>query len=107
MEHCLRIGTRGAAQCAERTLITPQHLELSTPDPWRVEMSKRAVIIPFVMLGVAATLLFTINGCWTSWEGGKAEQRTDDAYVRADMTPLSTRISGTVRKIDVDDFEAV
>ena len=70
-------------------------------------MSKRAVIIPFVMLGVAATLLFTINGCWTSWEGGKAEQRTDDAYVRADMTPLSTRISGTVRKIDVDDFEAV
>jgi len=75
---------------------------------WRVEnMSKRAVIIPFVMLGVAAALLFTINGCWTSWEGGKAKQRTDDAYVRADMTPLSTRISGTVRKLDVDDFEAV
>ncbi len=70
-------------------------------------MSKRAVIIPFVMLGVAAALLFTINGCWTSWEGGKAKQRTDDAYVRADMTPLSTRISGTVRKLDVDDFEAV
>src|SRR5260370_16253552 len=72
---------------------------------WRVEnMSKRAVIIPFVMLGVAAALLFTINGCWTSWEGGKAKQRTDDAYVRADMTPLSTRISGTLRKLDVDDF---
>ena len=70
-------------------------------------MSKRAVIIPFAMLGVAAALLFTIDGCWTSWEGGKAEQRTDDAYVRADMTPLSTRISGTVRKLDVDDFEAV
>ncbi len=70
-------------------------------------MSKRAVIIPFVMLGIAAALLFTINGCWTSWEGGKAKQRTDDAYVRADMTPLSTRISGTVRKLDVDDFEAV
>jgi membrane fusion protein (multidrug efflux system) len=27
--------------------------------------------------------------------------------VRADVTPLSTRISGTVRKVDVDDFEAV
>jgi membrane fusion protein, multidrug efflux system len=70
-------------------------------------MSKRAIIIPIVILGVAAVLLFTINGCWTSWEGGRAEQRTDDAYVRADMTPLSTRISGTVRKIDVGDFEAV
>src|SRR3984957_12871778 len=68
-------------------------------------MSKRALIVPVVVLVVAAALLFTINGCWTSWEGGKAEQRTDDAYVRADMTPLSTRISGTVRKIDVDDFE--
>src|ERR1700743_875691 len=70
-------------------------------------MSKRAVIIPVVTLGVAAGLFFTISGCWTSWEGGSAEQRTDDAYVRADMTPLSTRISGTVKKVDVDDFEAV
>ena len=70
-------------------------------------MSKRAVIIPVIILAIAAFLLFTINGCWTSWEGAKAEQRTNDAYVRADMTPLSTRISGTVRKIDVDDFEAV
>ena len=70
-------------------------------------MSKRAVIIPLITLGVAAVLLFSIRGCWTSWEGGGAEQRTDDAYVRADMTPLSTRVSGTVRKVDVNDFEAV
>ena len=61
-------------------------------------MTKQAIIIPVVVLGVAAALFFTIGGCWTSWEGGKAAQRTDDAYVRADMTPLSTRISGTVRK---------
>lgn len=70
-------------------------------------MLKRAVIVPVVVLGIAAVLLFTINGCWTRWEGGEAEQRTDDAYVRADMTPLSTRISGTVRKMEVDDFETV
>jgi membrane fusion protein (multidrug efflux system) len=70
-------------------------------------MSKRAIIIPVVTMGVAAGLFFSINGCWTSWEGGSTEQRTDDAYVRADMTPLSTRISGTVKKMNVDDFEAV
>ncbi len=69
-------------------------------------MLKRS-IVPAVVLGVAAVLLFTIKGCWTSWEGGKAEQRTDDAYVRADVTPMSTRISGTVRKVDVNDFESV
>jgi membrane fusion protein, multidrug efflux system len=70
-------------------------------------MSKRNIIVPVVTLGISALLLFAINGCWNSWEGGVAEQRTDDAYVRADMTPLSTRISGTVRNMDVDDYQAV
>jgi len=52
-------------------------------------------------------LLFTVQGCWTRWGGDSAEQRTDDAYVRADMTPMSTRISGTVKKVDVEDYQAV
>jgi membrane fusion protein, multidrug efflux system len=70
-------------------------------------MSKRALIVPVVVLVVAGALLFTIKGCWTSWEGGHAEQRTDDAYLRADLTPLSTRISGTVRKMEVGDYQVV
>jgi membrane fusion protein, multidrug efflux system len=70
-------------------------------------MSKRALIVPVVVLVVAGALLFTIKVCWTSWEGGHAEQRTDDAYLRADLTPLSTRISGTVRKMEVGDYQAV
>jgi len=70
-------------------------------------MSKRAVIVPVITLGVAVVILFTIRGCWTSWEGGGNEQRTDDAYVRADMTPLSTRVSGTVRKVEIEDFATV
>jgi membrane fusion protein, multidrug efflux system len=73
----------------------------------RESMSKRAVIVPTIVLGAAAALLFTISGCWNSWEGGRAEQRTDDAYVRADMTPLSTRISGTVAKVEVGDYQPV
>lgn len=70
-------------------------------------MSKRAVVVPVITLGVAAVLLFTIKGCWTSWEGGGTNQRTDDAYVRADMIPLSTRVSGTARKVEVEDFATV
>jgi membrane fusion protein (multidrug efflux system) len=72
-----------------------------------MEMAKKGIIIPAVILGMAAALLFTVKGCWTTWEGGGAEQRTDDAYVRADMTPMSTRISGTVKKVDVADYEKV
>ena len=70
-------------------------------------MEKRAMIVPMVVLVVAGALLFTIRGCWTTWAGGGAEQHTDDAYVRADLTPLSTRISGTVRKMEVGDYQPV
>jgi membrane fusion protein (multidrug efflux system) len=70
-------------------------------------MSKRATVIPLIVLVVARLLFFVINGRWTSWFGGRAEQETDDAYVQADMTPLSTRISGTVRKMKVNDFDSV
>jgi membrane fusion protein, multidrug efflux system len=70
-------------------------------------VSKRAIVIPVIILGVAALLFFAIHTRWTSWYGNRAEQETNDAYVQADMTPLSTRISGTVRKMKVEDFEPV
>ena len=70
-------------------------------------MSKRATVIPLIVLVVAALLFFVINGRWTSWFGGRAEQETDDAYVQADLTPLSTQISGTVRKMKVEDYDSV
>jgi membrane fusion protein (multidrug efflux system) len=70
-------------------------------------MSKRTIIIPLIVLAVAALLFVTINARWTSWYGGRTDQNTDDAYVRTDMTPLSTRISGSVRKMDVEDFQRV
>ncbi|HTF63774.1 MAG TPA: HlyD family secretion protein [Edaphobacter sp.] len=70
-------------------------------------MKKRSWIIPLLVLLAAAVLLFAIAGHWTEWGGHRAAQRTDDAYLRADMTPLSTRISGTVRKVKVGDYESV
>jgi membrane fusion protein (multidrug efflux system) len=70
-------------------------------------MPKRAIVVPLIVLLVAALLFFVINGRWVSWFGGRAEQETDDAYVQADMTPLSTRVSGTVRKMKVEDFDSV
>jgi membrane fusion protein, multidrug efflux system len=70
-------------------------------------MGKKSWIVPLVVLIVAGALLFLIVGHWTTWEGGRTEQVTDDAYLRADMTPLSTRISGTVRTVAVGDYEKV
>jgi membrane fusion protein (multidrug efflux system) len=70
-------------------------------------MSKKAWIIPLIVLLAAAGLLFGIAGHWTGWQGGRPDQETDDAYLKADMTPLSTRISGTVRKVNVGDYQTV
>src|ERR1700739_143510 len=70
-------------------------------------MSKKAWIIPLIVLLAAAGLLFGIAGHWTGWQGSRPNQETDDAYLRADMTPLSTRISGTVKRVDVGDYQSV
>src|SRR5262249_27852306 len=43
---------------------------------------------------------------WNRWVGGGA-QKTDDAYLRADITPLSTKVSGTVQSVAVADYQRV
>jgi membrane fusion protein, multidrug efflux system len=69
-------------------------------------MAKK-IVVPIVILAIAAALLFGIVHGWNGWEGNRAQVRTDDAYVRADLTPLSTRVSGTVHKLLVGDYEPV
>ena len=57
-------------------------------------MNKKSLIVPSIVLLVAAGLLFAIAGHWTAWKGNQADQSTDDAYLRADVTPLSTAVPG-------------
>jgi membrane fusion protein (multidrug efflux system) len=56
---------------------------------------------------LAAALVITITWNWNSWEGGRAEQATDDAFVRGDLTPLSTKVAGIVRDVRVADYQHV
>jgi len=44
---------------------------------------------------------------WNAWEGGHIEQVTDDASVRGDVTPLSTKVAGIVKNVKVSDFQQV
>ncbi len=62
---------------------------------------------PLLVLLLAAAVLVTITHNWNSWEGGHVEQVTDDAYVRGDLTPLSTKVAGIVRNVDVSDYQQV
>ncbi len=66
-----------------------------------------AIVPPIGVALLAAAMFFTITGNWNSWTGGRTIQETDDAYVRADLTPLSTRVSGTVAQVAVNDYQKV
>src|SRR6201984_839843 len=62
---------------------------------------------PILVVILALAVLITITRNWNAWEGGKVEQVTDDAYVRGDLTPLSTKVAGIVRTVDVSDYQQV
>ena len=60
-----------------------------------------------VVLLLAVAVIVTITRNWNGWEGARVEQVTNDAYVRGDLTPLSTKVSGIVREVKVSDYQAV
>ena len=62
---------------------------------------------PLIVLALSVAVIVTITRNWNGWEGARAEQVTNDAYVRGDLTPLSTKISGIVREVKVNDYQVV
>src|SRR5690349_9477030 len=62
---------------------------------------------PLIVLLLAFAVIVTITRNWNGWEGGRVEQVTNDAYVRGDLTPLSTKVPGLVREVKVNDYQAV
>jgi membrane fusion protein (multidrug efflux system) len=64
-------------------------------------------VVPVLVFFLAAVLLLTITGKWDDWTAGASKQTTDDAYLHADLTPLSTKVSGVVGKVNVSDYQHV
>jgi membrane fusion protein (multidrug efflux system) len=63
--------------------------------------------VRFGILAIAAVISVVFALRWDSWVGRRIAQTTDDAYVRADLTPLSAKIEGYVRNVAVNDFQHV
>ena len=63
-------------------------------------------LIPVAIFALAAILFFTISSFWSVWQD-TVSVNTDDAFVRADVAPLSTRANGIVVKTLVKDYEKV
>jgi membrane fusion protein (multidrug efflux system) len=56
---------------------------------------------------LAGAIIVLITGNWNSWASERVSQKTDDAYVRADLTPLSTKVAGLVATVAVSDYQPV
>jgi membrane fusion protein, multidrug efflux system len=63
--------------------------------------------IPGLVVLVAAAIVLTLTRNWNAWEGARVDQITNDAYVRGDLTPLSTKVAGLVRDVHVRDYQRV
>jgi len=62
---------------------------------------------PALIVALAIAIIVTLTHNWNAWEGQKIEQVTNDAYVRRDLTPLSTKVAGLVKAVNVSDYQHV
>jgi membrane fusion protein (multidrug efflux system) len=68
-------------------------------------MGRFGLSIAAVLLAFGFVVLATVR--WDSWVGGAVMQSTDDAYVRSDLTHLSSRVAGEVLDVAVNDYQRV
>lgn len=85
----------------------------SAPDPeanreppaprrwWQSSLLRATVLVAAVLI------VFVVARNWDRWTGGSARQRTDDAFLQTDVTPLGAKISGYVMAAPAGDFARV
>jgi membrane fusion protein (multidrug efflux system) len=67
--------------------------------------SRLAIPLVAVLAAFGFIALATLR--WDAWVGSAVIQSTNDAYIKADMTRLSSRIAGEVLTVAVSDFQRV
>jgi membrane fusion protein (multidrug efflux system) len=67
----------------------------------------RGKLVALTIFCFAGGLIILLSSNWTTWAGEGETQQTDDAYVHADVTPLSTKVAGLVASVAVSDYQTV
>jgi len=65
------------------------------------------LVIPLLAVIIALGFVGLATLRWDAWVGNAGTQTTNDAYVRAEMARLSSRVAGEVLKVAVTDFQRV
>jgi len=56
---------------------------------------------------VAVGIIIVVSTNWTRWEGGAGWQRTNDAYLQSDLTPIAAKVAGYIRELPIQDYQRV
>jgi membrane fusion protein (multidrug efflux system) len=64
-------------------------------------------IVPALIFLFAIAIILLIGSNWNVWANENSLQETDDAYTRADLTPLSTKVPALVASVAVSDYQSV
>src|SRR5271154_708498 len=56
---------------------------------------------------VAIGIILVVSTRWRRWEGREGWQRTNDAYLHADLTAISAKVPGYVRDLPIQDYQRV
>jgi membrane fusion protein, multidrug efflux system len=101
-----RVRTEEARKMATGSIVaTPRPESAPTISPRKTTW--RRFVTPLLVVLMALAIALTITRNWNAWEGGRIEQVTDDAYVKRDITPLSTKVVALVREVKVSDYQQV
>ena len=102
-----------AAEAQERGALQPDAI-VKEPAEGAETDARPAHIIPWRAAGIRLLILLLAGFLvaflayeWNWWVGAAREQRTDDAYLQADLTPLAAKSPGYVRSVPVQDFQRV
>jgi membrane fusion protein (multidrug efflux system) len=75
------------------------------PQASQSTLARLAIPLFAVLAALGFVVLATLR--WDAWVGSAVIQTTNDAYVRADLTRLSSRVAGEVLVVAVNDFQRV
>jgi membrane fusion protein (multidrug efflux system) len=64
-------------------------------------------LVALLVLLATVSLVILFANDWKLWDGARPLEETNDAYVRSDVTPLSTKVAGTVSAVYIDDYDTV
>jgi membrane fusion protein, multidrug efflux system len=77
----------------------------STPVQPHGDLARLLIPLLAVIIALGFVGLATLR--WDAWVGNAATQTTNDAYIRAEISKLSSRVAGEVLKVAVTDFQRV